>query len=103
MTGFLLPEKNSAMQIYFRMHWSRFLWLLFLFLQRLFGFLYMFNGKLGFEKIYQTPCDIFCNIIYMGNPVFAYEETANVFDRPTIIIFKKVKVMDENTYKLMLQ
>lgn len=49
----------------------------------------LFNGSLGFEKIYQTPCDIFCKIIYLGNPVFFLEQTTNVFDRPTIFIFKK--------------
>ncbi len=41
------------------------------------------------EKIYQTPCDIFCRIAYLGNPVFRFEETAMVFDRPTVMIFKK--------------
>lgn len=41
------------------------------------------------EKIYQTPCDIFCRITYLGNPVFRFEETAMVFDRPTVMIFKK--------------
>ncbi len=49
------------------------------------------NGSLGFEKIYQTPCDIFCKIVYMGNPTFAFEETADVFDRPEVYIFKKIK------------
>lgn len=45
----------------------------------------------GFQKIYQTPCDIFCKITYMGNPVYSFEETASVFDRPTVFIFKKNK------------
>lgn len=49
----------------------------------------LFNGTLGFTKIYQTPCDIFCKITYMGDPVFALEETVNVFDRPTVFIFQK--------------
>lgn len=49
------------------------------------------NGSLGFTKIYQTPCDIFCNISYLGSPIFSFEETANVFDRPTLMIFKKEK------------
>jgi hypothetical protein len=48
----------------------------------------LFNENLGFKKIYQTPCDIFCKILYLGNPVGRFEDTANVFDRPTIIIFK---------------
>ncbi|HUQ85581.1 MAG TPA: glycosyltransferase family 39 protein [Candidatus Limnocylindrales bacterium] len=41
------------------------------------------------EKIYQTPCDIFCRITYLNDPVFRFEETAMVFDRPTVMIFKK--------------
>lgn len=49
------------------------------------------NGSLRFEKIYETPCDLSCTITYMGNPLFALEETANVFDRPTIFIFKKLQ------------
>lgn len=44
----------------------------------------------GFQKIYETPCDLFCRITYMGNPVYSFEETANVFDRPTVFIFKKI-------------
>lgn len=46
-------------------------------------------GKLGYEELYRTPCDIFCKITYLGDPVFRYEETANVFDRPTVYILKK--------------
>lgn len=49
----------------------------------------LFNGKLGYVKIYETPCNIFCKITYFGNTVFSFEETANVFDRPTVFIFKK--------------
>lgn len=45
----------------------------------------------GYKKIYETPCDIFCTITYMGSPVFSYEETVNVFDRPTIMIFQHEK------------
>lgn len=51
----------------------------------------LLSKRLGFKKIYQTPCDIFCKIAYMSNPVFNVEETVNVFDRPTVFIFKKVK------------
>lgn len=51
----------------------------------------LFNGQLGFKKIYETPCDIFCKITYLGNPVFSFEETASVFDRPTVFIFKKMR------------
>jgi uncharacterized membrane protein len=49
------------------------------------------SGRLGFEKIYQTPCDIFCKIAYPGNTIFSLEETATVFDRPTVFIFKKME------------
>ena len=49
----------------------------------------LFYGNLRFKKIYETPCNILCKITYMGNPVFNIEETVNVFDRPTLFIFKK--------------
>lgn len=49
----------------------------------------IFSGRLGFEKIYETPCDLFCKITYLGDPIFSVEETANVFDRPTVFIFKR--------------
>ncbi len=42
-----------------------------------------------FDLIYQTPCDFYCKILYLGNPIYSLEETANVFDRPTLFIFKK--------------
>jgi len=41
-----------------------------------------------FELIYETPCDLFCKILYVGDPIFNIEETANVFDRPFVMIFK---------------
>ncbi len=44
----------------------------------------------GYKKIYQTPCDFLCKIIYVGDPVFSVEETINVFDRPTVYIFKRI-------------
>lgn len=49
----------------------------------------LFSGKSGFKKIYETPCDIFCKITYMNDPIFNVEETSNVFDRPTLFIFEK--------------
>lgn len=49
----------------------------------------LLSGSLGFQKIYETPCDIFCQITYLGDPVYWWEQTASVFDRPTIFIFKK--------------
>lgn len=48
----------------------------------------LFNGKLGYHKIYETPCDIFCQITYQGDPVYWFEQTTNVFERPTVFIFK---------------
>ena len=49
----------------------------------------LLHNKNSFEKIYETPCDIFCKILYNGNPIFSVEETATVFDRPTVFIFQK--------------
>ena len=49
----------------------------------------LLNGSLGFHKIYETPCDVFCTIVYLGDPVYWWEQTASVFDRPTVMIFKK--------------
>ena len=49
----------------------------------------LLNGTLGFKKIYETPCDIFCRILYLNSPIYSFEQTANVFDRPTVMIFKK--------------
>jgi len=49
----------------------------------------LLSGELGFTKIYETPCDFLCNMVYLGSPVFSFEETATVFDRPEIMIFKK--------------
>lgn len=50
------------------------------------------SEKLGFKKIYETPCDIFCKITYLGDPVFNFEQTVSVFDRPTVYIFKKENI-----------
>lgn len=50
----------------------------------------LFDGSLGYQKIYETPCDIFCKITYLGDPIFRFEQTANVFDHPPIMIFKKL-------------
>ena len=49
----------------------------------------LLNGQLGFHKIYETPCDIFCKITYLNDPVYWWEQTVTVFDRPTVFIFKK--------------
>jgi len=66
------------------------------------GFIFyakLFNGSLGFTKIYQTPCSIICKITYMGDPIFHVEETASVFDRPTVFIFKKTRQLSFNEYR----
>jgi 4-amino-4-deoxy-L-arabinose transferase-like glycosyltransferase len=47
------------------------------------------NGTLGFTLVYKTPCDIFCTIIYNGDPLYHVEETVNIFDRPTVFIYEK--------------
>lgn len=47
------------------------------------------DGTLGFKKIYETPCDIFCKILYLNDPIYSFESTANVFDRPQVMVFKK--------------
>jgi 4-amino-4-deoxy-L-arabinose transferase-like glycosyltransferase len=51
----------------------------------------LLNGNLGYKKIYETPCDVFCTIAYLGDPVYWWEQTASVFDRPTVMIFKKAQ------------
>lgn len=49
----------------------------------------LLNGELGFQKIYETPCDVFCSITYLNDPVYWWEQTSSVFDHPTVFIFKK--------------
>lgn len=49
----------------------------------------LLNGQLGFQKIYETPCDIFCQITYLNDPIYHWEQTVNVFDRPIVYIFQK--------------
>lgn len=46
-----------------------------------------FDSK-QYTLIYQTPCDFFCKLLYMGSPVTNVEETIAVFERPTVYIFK---------------
>src|SRR5581483_6643135 len=48
----------------------------------------LYNNKLNFKLIYETPCDFFCNLTYLFNPITSYEETASVFERPTIFIYQ---------------
>jgi len=49
----------------------------------------LLSGEMGFNKIYETPCDLLCKISYLTDPIYSYEQTANVFDRPRVMIFKK--------------
>ena len=49
----------------------------------------LLQEKIGFRKIYETPCDVWCRITYWNDPIFAFEQTANIFDRPTVQIFQK--------------
>jgi 4-amino-4-deoxy-L-arabinose transferase-like glycosyltransferase len=49
-------------------------------------------GKTKYQKIYETPCEIFCQIIYLGNPTLRFEQTTNIFDHPTVMIFKRSNV-----------
>lgn len=55
-------------------------------------YLGLLSGKSGYQKIYETPCDALCQITYLKNPTLGFEETANVFERPTVFIFKKVSL-----------
>jgi 4-amino-4-deoxy-L-arabinose transferase-like glycosyltransferase len=48
------------------------------------------QSEAGYKKIYETPCDIFCRITYLNDPIFMYEGSANVFDRPTVKLFQKL-------------
>ncbi|HVA96866.1 MAG TPA: phospholipid carrier-dependent glycosyltransferase [Candidatus Acidoferrales bacterium] len=49
----------------------------------------LLSSRLNFHMIYETPCDIFCRITYLGDPVYWWEQTVSVFDRPTVFIFEK--------------
>ncbi|HEX8966141.1 MAG TPA: hypothetical protein VF820_06950, partial [Patescibacteria group bacterium] len=62
----------------------------------------LFNGELGFRKIFETPCDILCKLVYLNSPVFSFEETASVFDRPEVYIFKKQRNFTVQQYEQML-
>ncbi len=48
----------------------------------------LMHGKFGYTKVYETPCDTICKIAYLGDPIYHFEQTINVFDRPTVFIFK---------------
>ena len=48
----------------------------------------LFDGSLGYKIIYQTPCNFWCTLVYMGNPATHVEATASVFDHPVVTILK---------------
>jgi hypothetical protein len=48
----------------------------------------LLQGNTDFRKIYETPCDIWCKITYWNEPIFGFEQTTNIFDRPVVVIFK---------------
>ena len=50
----------------------------------------IYFGKEKYRKLYQTSCSLFCKIAYLGDPIFRFEQTAVVFDRPTVFIFQKL-------------
>lgn len=41
-----------------------------------------------YSLLYQTPCNTLCKIAYYGNGMNYFEETAYVFDRPTVSIYQ---------------
>ena len=49
----------------------------------------LFNESL-YKKLYSTPCQLLCQIVYLGDPIHRFEQTASVFDRPTIYIFQRL-------------
>jgi len=49
----------------------------------------LLENKTDFKEVFETPCDIFCKIAYLDNPILNLEQTTSVFDRPIVTIFKK--------------
>ncbi len=45
-----------------------------------------FSHQNTYSIIYRTPCDFWCRMVYSGDEINHVEETANIFDRPTIVI-----------------
>jgi len=50
----------------------------------------LLHNKSNFKLVYKTSCNLLCQMAYVGDPIFANEETITVFDRPTVFIFKKI-------------
>ncbi len=46
------------------------------------------NSSKQYNLIYKTDCDVMCTLLYLGDPVYGVEDTANVFDRPTLFIYR---------------
>ena len=47
----------------------------------------LISNKEKYTLVYQTPCDSWCQISLGQDPVFTYEQTATIFDRPTVFIY----------------
>jgi hypothetical protein len=63
----------------------------------------LFSGTLGFQIVYQTSCNIFCDIAYGTTSPLLLEETTSVFDRPTMFIFRKNKQFTPTYYQEVLK
>lgn len=50
--------------------------------------------KAGFHLVYTSACNSLCKLTYLNYPESSFEQTANIFDRPTVTIFKKQKMID---------
>lgn len=51
----------------------------------------LFMDHNNYKIVYQTPCDFWCKLVYSGNEIYHVEETADIFDRPTITIIQHEK------------
>ena len=51
----------------------------------------LFFNHEKYKKIYETPCNFACKLLYAGDPISNVEETINIFDRPQVVIFKVLK------------
>lgn len=49
------------------------------------------NNNRKYEKVFETECNLYCHVLYLGDPISSIEETSIVFDRPTFIIYKILK------------
>jgi hypothetical protein len=49
----------------------------------------LYSEKGEYKKVYESPCSLFCQITYLGDPLFRFEQTASVFDRPVVLFYRK--------------